>query len=562
MDSTNTVVYSDNRFDNILNRKVQPNEYWLPPSPANTEQTALDTKDDTDSFIKNIKIITPDEARKTNNTRIIGLSIAGVTVLTAAGLFALMRGGGSRNILQGLQSLRAYFEKQLERAKIGEKTFDGIDKAYVAGIKIIDNLSRKGEAVNNFSTFKDMLFEKIMNVTDFTGNIHRKITALFEHIGYRSVISHYNGTENKIFSTQIVSRRARQFLNTSPDELIEINGEKLLRSEWLERIKSKDIELQNLYETYFTTGSMSKRYNAIKQIGENLKFNLSKLKSFSPLRKDVYNKFLADAQIVAERKQLQKEVYLQRLLLSYSEPEMIKIADNTLNNITKLISYKDKTNIDLLKSVKNGLKTYLKQPENKTRTKSDILETLKKLEENITKNNTDKPLNAEDKKQILTEIKSINSALTNFKEGKVQEILSIYKHLLPAKQYRTLEKTYVDGIKSLDKSIKIETEDFVNKLRDLTLGSAPTDMLSMVGSLVIMGYYLGKSDNNDQRTSIALKYGIPAIAGIATSLYSNAKMYNGTKGLIFASISSLILNRIGAGADNYLKKYKENHNAA
>ena len=58
------------------------------------------------------------------------------------------------------------------------------------------------------------------------------------------------------------------------------------------------------------------------------------------------------------------------------------------------------------------------------------------------------------------------------------------------------------GVKNLDKSIKIETDDFISKVRDLALGSAPTDVLTILGGLGTLGYYLGKSKDSDERVSI------------------------------------------------------------
>ena len=97
----------------------------------------------------------------------------------------------------------------------------------------------------------------------------------------------------------------------------------------------------------------------------------------------------------------------------------------------------------------------------------------------------------------------------------------------------------------------------MNKLRDLAMGSAPTDILTVLGSLGILGYNLAKSKDNDQRTSIALKYGIPALAGIGGSLYFNAKLFAGSKALICGSLLSFAINRLGTWADNTLKKYKQ-----
>ena len=77
-----------------------------------------------------------------------------------------------------------------------------------------------------------------------------------------------------------------------------------------------------------------------------------------------------------------------------------------------------------------------------------------------------------------------------------------------------------------------------------------------MGSFATLSYQLGKSDNNDERASISLKYGIPALAGIGVSLYCNAKLFAGTKSMLVASISGLIVNQIGSWADKMLKKHK------
>ena len=147
-------------------------------------------------------------------------------------------------------------------------------------------------------------------------------------------------------------------------------------------------------------------------------------------------------------------------------------------------------------------------------------------------------------------------SVTQFKQGQVEDILDIYRKILNPAEYELVEKAYKNEIKALDKSIHIETEEFVSKIRDLTTGGAPTDILTILGSLATLGYYLGKSDNNEERVSISLKYGIPAIAGIGVTLFCNAKLYAGTKSLLIGSISTVIVNKIGSWADNLLKKYR------
>lgn len=549
MSSVNSTIFND------ITTKTNPSDYWINKKlPENQEQQTLGASQTPDQFIKNIKIITPEEARKTNNTKIIGLSIAGATVATAAAVFAIVRGGGSRKILQISNKLKLYFEKQLEKAKINGKEQDIMDKAYISGIKLVDGMAKKSEAVNNFSTFKDLLFEKIMRLTKFTGNIHRKIGKTFERIGRRSVISQYANAEDSLIKAQTTSHRTlRQYLNANSDQIININGIQLPRKEWAKRIKAQDGEIQNLFEEHFTANALMKRYYTIKQISTKLKNDLSKLMSF--WSRDVYNKFIADSKIVEGREALQKEVWGKRRLLSYTQPEMIKSAENSLDNITKLTQASDKTSIGYIKSLKHDMKEFVQKPNSREELKNKILQTIRELSSSV-KENKDEFITKEIGEKMTAELANMTKTLTDYKQGKIQDILEIYKNLLPEKEYKVVEKYYTQGVKSLDKSIKIETEDFVNKLRDLAMGSAPTDMLSMISSIGALGYYLAKADDKDQRTSIALKYGIPALAAVGVPLYCNAKLFSGTKGLAIASVATFIVNRIGTYADNKVKKHK------
>lgn len=539
------------QFEEITNRR-QPSDYWIMPQTPTQEQTPQN-----DLYISSsgFKLITPEEARKTKNTKIIGLSVAGVTILTGIGLFTLMRGGGNRKLLQGLKALKTYFEKKLETVKIDNRKFETLDKAYLVAIGVIESLTRKSEAINNYTTFKDLLFKKIMNLTKPTGKLHDSITHLFEQIGRRAVESSYTDTENKIIATQVVSKKTiRRIIHENPDQLVEINGRTETKAKWINIIKKLDEQLQNNYYQNFDLNTISKRYYRVSQIAQNLKSGLSKLRSF--FSKDGYSKFIADEKIAKEKETIIKEVKNYRQSISYTRNEMIKNSEDALGKVAGAISFKDTTNRKLLRTIKQELKRYAKYPDERNASGQNILNAINKLTENIKNKNTEKYISEEDFQSAQAALLEIKHNISNYKQGAVEEILEIYEKLLSPDEYKKIKKVYETGIKSLDKSIKIETEDFTNKLRDLTMGSAPTDMLTIVGSLGVLGYQLGKSDNNDQRTSIALKYGIPAIAGVAVSLYCNAKLFAGSKALLIASISSWLLNRIGSFADQTLKKYK------
>ncbi|HNW26419.1 MAG TPA: hypothetical protein PLG15_01835 [Candidatus Gastranaerophilaceae bacterium] len=142
-------------------------------------------------------------------------------------------------------------------------------------------------------------------------------------------------------------------------------------------------------------------------------------------------------------------------------------------------------------------------------------------------------------------------------KGEIQEILDIYKELLPEKDFLKLKKIAHKSIKNLNKSTNLETDKLFDKIRDLKIGSAPNDSLSILASLGLIGWGLGKADNNDQRLSVALKYGIPALGAIATALYCTVSLVAGGPAIVFGLVSGLVINKIGTIADNARKRYED-----
>lgn len=137
----------------------------------------------------------------------------------------------------------------------------------------------------------------------------------------------------------------------------------------------------------------------------------------------------------------------------------------------------------------------------------------------------------------------------------IDQVLKDYKSLLSEKEYSKLQKRTKSVIKSLDSSIETETNKYFDKARDMKLGSAPTDVLSIATGLGAVSWYAAKAKDKDERISSVLKYGIPAIGTIATSLYCNARLISGGKALGFALISGLLINKAGVALDNLRKKY-------
>lgn len=532
-------------FENMhINRKS--NAYWLPAS-KNEEKS-----DEYLSTNPTKIIMTPDEARKTNNITTIGLSIGAATVLTAAGIFFFLK-GGPKGLSKNFAKFKQYIEKLVLVSNLNTGSTPNKWLLYLS--KATEKVSKQFEAVNNFTSFKDMLFTKIMGLTKITGKIHEKITRAFEKIGRRAVVNAYKGTSGKLLETNILSESiVKRLMKGNTYEIIEIDGVRLTKAQWLTEIQKLNSEIVQSYNQHFSENPLRGRYHGMKKMLEDLYEQFKDMKIFVSM--DTFKKFLAESTIAEQKALLQKGVRAGRHKLSYTLDDMASGSNTIILDIVKQLGFKDSKSIKKLAEIRGQIYRYAGDTIGNAHLKQKIVEDMASFGLEIERCLKDDKITPDQADKIFASLKDLQSSFSNFEEGKIQQLLAIYKKILPQNEYEKIAEAYGDTIKSLDKSIGIETEDFLSKLRDLRLGSAPTDILTILGSFGVLGYNLGKSKDNDQRQSIALKYGFPALAGIGVSLFCNARLYAGSKSLFFGAVSTWILNRIGEWSDNKLKAYK------
>ena len=218
-----------NSFGNVTFKK-NPNGYWLTVQNSAPDTVTLDSekKNDSENNDIKLKIITPDEARQTNNTRLIGISIASVTVLTAAGLFFLLK-GGTKGLSKNFQRLRDFFDRKAQSSKLENSgEISPLNRIYIYLVKGLDYFLKNFEAVNNFATIKDLAFKELMfnKITGkYTGPIHDAITRMFEKIGRQSVVNCYKNTLARMKTTSALAGEASEsVMRGNSYEIVEING--------------------------------------------------------------------------------------------------------------------------------------------------------------------------------------------------------------------------------------------------------------------------------------------------------------------------------------------------
>ncbi len=558
----NSIPTIDNKsnkpFGNMTIRQ-NPSDYWMRQNYP-TQDTYINQEQNKDKY--KIKIVTPDEARKSNNFKVLGMSIAGATVLTAAALFLLLK-GGPKGLSKNFQKLRDYLDRKVQKLKLNNLGHENLIKSYTFIIKSLDKAQQKFEAVNNFATVRDVSFKLLMCTTAIGAKIHNSITRMFEKIGRQAVINSYGRTAGCIAEAKAVRLNAgKNILSKESYNVIEINGVRQTKAQWLSQLDKMNEDLVSSYDTYFGRNVLTSRYLRIKKSLSGLNEQFHSLKAF--WSKDIVNSFMAENVISKEKIALQQSVKGFRKELSYSIVDLAKDSDEQIIKMSRALSFKDVAKIDMLRTIRQDIKSLVKTikakgvSDNSTlELKSKIIAGIDNFKMSVSNSVKDKTIDENVANDLLNGISGLKNSFVNFKQGKIEDMLDIYKKLLSEEEYNVLEKSYKNSVKSLDKSINIETEEFVSKVRDLALGGAPTDILTILGSLATLGYNIGKSEDNEQRTSISLKYGIPTLAGIGVTLYCNAKLYAGTKSLLVGGLSTVVLNKIGVWADDLLKNFRQ-----
>jgi hypothetical protein len=520
----------------IISKRNSNADYWLKTREYKNDDFTIND------------ILTPEKARKTHNLEAIGISIA-IAILATAGALLLVLKGGPKGLSKSLEKLRVKYTEKLQNAKLRGETAQKTEFI----LNKLNYFKSKAEAINNFTTMKDYAFKRFMYALGSpTRKIHKKITGLFEKLGRRTVETSYGETASELLKTSALNSKILNKINAGNlEEKIKINGETLTKKQWLEKLKVLTQEVRITFDEHFGDERRALRLEKMHKDAEELEKDFNNKGHLWFLSSETFKTFVASQKMDSKKIHIQKPIKTVRKEISCTKEDVFKEANESITRISSILGFGENETINSLNTLKNDWKNYSRGG---NITKAQIIDDINNLQKEFLQS-----VASPDKTRIsaVKDIEQLKTLIQTSKNGKIEEILNIYKSLLPETEYNQIKKSYDKTLKSLDKSINLETEEFVNKLRDLTMGSAPTDILTNLIGVGTLAYYLGKSDNNQERMGIALKYGFPALTLIGMGLYGNAKLFAGSKALAFGIISSTIVNRIGSAANELLLRHFE-----
>lgn len=465
------------------------------------------------------------------------------------GTLILMKGAMSKTFAKFLDKLQINLEKKLAK----DSKMKHFYRFSLSKIKI---MSEKFESINNFTTLKDVLVQRLMygknGQRTFTRKIHEGITHFFDKISRKTVNSSYAAT-NKKFAAM------NEYMMSINEQLLRENSNKPEIKTAITSIIEKMKKINAGYETGFGINARNSRLKEMNNAANGLfeAFWNASLKDIKNFRsKNMYNSYIAEDYLLPHKMKMSNEVGLLRQAITHDINDSYKATIKAFDNIQKFVSPTDDSANRILNDLRNNLAEYKKlsgkhEISQRNKLNSEICKNLN-LFKNTFKTGSYSKEAIESISKYVSEVENI---IKNSSKGELQEVLTLYKSILPRKEYLKLKSKVQKAVNSLDKSIDTEIVQYYDKARDLKLGAAPTDVLSILGTVGAVGWFLGKSKNKDERISASLQYGIPAVGAIATSLYCTAKLISGGKALLFGLLSGWVINKAGVVVDDIRKKY-------
>lgn len=486
---------------------------------------------------------------KKNKITNIGLITLGVGIL-------FMSKGVQKQSKKILEFFKEYFENKINNSFLDEHTPKiGFYEYFVRRINFY---IKKTESINNINSLKDILFMKLMYKTAPTKAIHKSISDFFEKISRNTVRKSYKKTQ-KMFDKMYekFDKLDEYILENFGDDIVEIGEKKYKKRDLILMARDHREDVRTIVTAFIQESTQDSRYayikNATSQLytkfwNESFKGFWSKDNKFQ--RKEMWQTFIAAEQVKNNKTDLAKNIAFTRDLLSYTDAEMKAYISGYIENINSIIPYNDAIAVDITKK----LKWFVKDSSTLNFNKEHFLNEINKLEEHFNKNIKDKE-SEELVNDINTNLKLIKHVIDEEAPGDIQKMIDIYKRIAPFELSKSGALDSVKkAVKMFDKSIKLESKEFFDKLRDLEIGSAPTDILTILFSSALITHALVKAKDPSEKKSIMLKSGIPIAGAILTTMISATKLISGSKSIALGIVSGIILNRLGSLADNYTKK--------
>ena len=444
--------------------------------------------------------------------------------------------------------------------------------------KVIDFL----QASSNFTAIKDWLSNKAFKATKLTTKFAEKSTKFFKGVVDKTLGKKYDKVETKVKDlTSLLKHYNIDSLNSlsTIDKMQKINikGKTLTLEEWINILSNQTQRLETTFDNSFSLGARrlrdNKRKMLLADLPEKIKGRFFKDKN-SLFNLENYRTYATEDLTKEAQEELRREISKARKQVTNNITTIHDDIRSALSSFSQKVQPEDEISRKSIQTLKKQFEAFKKcsginEAKDREKISKEISSLIDSLIKTTQKNQNYSPLEQEEMLKYLSSIKETVLSTGIGSKGALEEIMTILKGLNNTGLKTTGNKIIADSnfkefsklsskiSKNLEKATELESGEYFLKQAELKVGSAPTDVLSVLFPIGVGAYSIAKEDNKDEKISATLTTCIPLVGTFATFVYGTSKMLSGAKNLMFSFVSGVLLSKLGNYCDKLYKKYKD-----
>ena len=498
-------------------------------------------------------VVTPNQNKHQRIKTAVAIGVS--TLVVGALSLVFTKGKISKTIAN---SLGKVIDKATEKIdKLNKKpTISTREGRYLALLQNTSKLALMARgALFNITPLKDVLFSKFVRKTCKLDKPCAAITNTFRKLSFATVKNSYKQAENdmeamvRVFDStnkKIVSNQTSSNIVASPTlaTKMEDNLSKI-KTSYAESFSEPVLEQRNEALISRFDGLDRKTYDNI----------YGKIKTFVS-DVDEWTTFVPERLVAKDKAVIMENLADKKRVITNNPQDNYNALSEIITKLEHLINPNSEESINLVKNLKKLSSVYANlNGENEEITRQELIKLMNQQLKDANKLAGGKHYTNLESKKIISLLRQVGKVLNTDKKGLIEQQLTMYKQILPEEEYKNVKKVADKAIKSLNKAIYREGFEYTDKARDLAVGSALTyvaiGMALPVGTTAVA---MASADTKQKKRSVALKYGLPLMAGIATSTVSTMRLISGGKALMLGATVSILGNELFERLDNYLIK--------
>lgn len=462
--------------------------------------------------------------------------------------FLTKRGQAITNLIQELKA-----KPQMTKAEM----------KYLSFLQKTSNLLNAAKGlVFNVGPLKDVLFEKVLRKMRL-GKVCDKITGFFEKTAVKmSSIAYKKSSDAFVLMRESFTQANKSILSgKNKAKIVEINGVSKTVEEWAKIAETKVKKMDSAYDA-FRPKAVNSRYKKLAKEFDGLGDEVYD-KTYGHLKHFVtspnkWTTFITEDLVSNEKMKFGNKILSKRKIITNTNTDVSKEISTLVSKIEAKLDMTDKNSVDLLKRIKKLTGDYkLNNVSENPAKKKELIAEMQSILDESAKMFIDgsQKYSILDSRQIKKSLGAIKHIISTDKKGELEELLEIYRHILPKEQFKEVVHAAQKTRVSLNDAVYTETEKFVDKMRDLKSGSALTDVATtLLLPLGTTAIGMSMADTKEKKRSVALNLGAPLLVGVGTATWATIAMYSTGPSMILGLVTSTLANQVCSRIDKYLKK--------